>query len=276
MNKDPGLGVFVQTGAYQPMSLANIQGLLLDMDGVLWRADQPIGDLPAIFRVLGLRNFRYVFVTNNSTRTPQDYVQKLGKFGVAVAPEEIFTSAMATALMLSTLFPKGGPIHIVGERGLEEALNQKGFWHAEQDALAVVVGLDTNVTYKKISAAVRLIHRGARFIGTNPDVSLPTPEGPKPGAGSLLAAIQTAAGVSPHIVGKPQPTLFLEAALRLGCPPENCLVVGDRYETDILGGHAAGCPTALVLSGVTSNFPENLEPIPDIIASDLTELITKL
>ena len=149
-----------------------------------------------------------------------------------------------------------------------------GFVHSSNNPLAVVAGLDRNVTYEKINQATYLINKGTPFIGTNPDKSLPTPEGFAPGAGSILAAIEAATNVQPEIIGKPQPTMFLHALNHLDEKPENTLVIGDRLETDIAGGQLAGCRTALVLSGVTTKeMAEKWKPGPDFIAENLNELI---
>ncbi len=259
------------------MTILKPQALILDMDGVLWRANEPIGDLAVIFEKIRALGIKFAFATNNATKTIAYYVTKLNQFGIPVDAQQIFTSAKVTAQVLTKRHPTGGRVHIVGEHGLHSMLADAGFTHQQEDVFAVVVGLDTNVNYQSMRQATLLIRKGAEFIGTNPDRTFPTPEGLVPGAGSLLAAIEAATDQAPEIIGKPAGTIFKQAMAYLQTAPEQTLVVGDRYETDITGGRAAGCRTALVLSGVTT--PENaqqLNPRPDHITANLATLIEKL
>lgn len=255
----------------------NINALILDMDGVLWRADQPIGNLPAIFDLIEQKGMRFTLATNNSTRTVGMYQEKLRKFGVDVQAHQVITSTVATASYLKSKYPNGGAVHIIGEEGLINTLNEAGFKHTDSDVLAVVVGLDTTISYEKLRRATLLIRHGAPFIGTNPDKTYPTPEGQAPGAGSLLAALQASTGISPLIIGKPKPEMFTQAMISMGTSPTETLVVGDRLETDILGGQNANCRTAIVLSGVTAEHEALAwNPAADIIVADLAELIDSL
>jgi 4-nitrophenyl phosphatase len=137
--------------------------------------------------------------------------------------------------------------------------------------------MDTTISYEKLRKASLLIRGGVPFIGSNPDKTFPTPEGQAPGAGSIQAAVQAASGVSPLIIGKPKPEMFTQAMATMNVSPIQTLVVGDRLETDILGGQNANCRTAVVLSGVTDK-QEALawEPEADIVVADLTELINSL
>jgi 4-nitrophenyl phosphatase len=248
------------------------------MDGVLWRADQPIGDLPKIFDQINHRGLQVVFATNNATQTPSRYVQKLAGFGVSAREEQIFTSARATAAYLKEIYPDGGPVFVVGEEGLVTSLQDAGFTNnMKSSPLAVVVGLDREINYKKLSAATLFVRGGAQLIGTNPDRTLPTPQGLEPGAGALVAAIEAAAGRQATIIGKPQPIIFNLALKGLAGSPGETLIVGDRLETDIAGGQAAGCLTALVLSGVTDReTAQAWQPAIDYIAEDLASLVERL
>lgn len=259
------------------MTRLPIKALLLDMDGVLWRDTQPIGDLPAIFSGLQKKGLRAAFITNNATRTANQYVEKLTGFGIRAEPQQVYTSARAAAEYLAEQHPNGGPVFVVGEDGLSLALKERGFLQDGKAPLAVVVGLDRFATYDKLSAAALFVRAGVPFIGTNPDRTLPTPQGLVPGAGSLIAAIEAATDVKATIIGKPQPTMFLQALKDLRLKPKEALVVGDRLETDIAGGQAAGCPTALVLSGVTTKEQARAWlPAPDWITPDLASLVKKL
>jgi 4-nitrophenyl phosphatase len=258
-------------------TLQPIKSLILDMDGVLWRADQPIGDLPRIFSEIERSGYRVALATNNSTLSVKLYLEKLKGFGVDLQPWQIVTSSQAAAQHLHKLFPKGGPVYVIGEVGLIEALEQQNFYIDEQNAQAVVVGWDRQLVFNKLVIAFRLINAGRPFIGTNPDRTYPTPEGLVPGTGSIIIALEASTQIQPFIVGKPLPYMYEIALERLNNPPENTLVVGDRLETDIVGAQSIGCQSALVLSGVTSEEAGYAwEPKLDFIAPDLQSLITMI
>jgi len=251
-----------------------IKALILDMDGVIWRDKRPIGDLQKIFNKIESRGIRYVFATNNSTNTVEKYVELLSQNGIGVNAENVFTSATATAKYLQKLHPDGGNVYVVGMNGLEKTLQNHGFEVTSDDPLAVVVGMDQSLTYEKLRIATLLIRSGVPFIGTNPDKTFPSPDGLIPGAGSMLAAIQAATDQQPEIIGKPKPTMFLQAIESLGENPENVLVVGDRLETDIAGGQAANCKCGLVLTGVSTRaMGDAWTPQIEYIAENLDTLI---
>jgi 4-nitrophenyl phosphatase len=253
---------------------STIKALILDLDGVLWRGSEAIGNLPAIFSKIVSLRWRVVFATNNATRTVQQYVDVFSKYGVIVAPWQIITSADAVTRHLHVLFPNGAPVYIIGEQGLMDACASEGFIHSETSALAVIAGMDRHLTYEKLRTGTLLLRNGLPFIGTNPDHTFPSPEGLIPGAGSILAALSTASGVDPFIAGKPKPTMYQIALERFGLAPDQVMVVGDRPETDIAGAQALGCHTALVLSGVTTaEQAKYWLPAPDFIANDLTCLL---
>ncbi len=158
---------------------------------------------------------------------------------------------MFAAHYLQRRYPTGGPVFAVGETGMIDTLAKFGFYQDNQDVLAVVAGLDRQVTYDKLARATILIRSGAMFIGTNADRTLPMPEGLLPGAGAILAALETATDVQPVVVGKPEPEIYLFALERLKTSPAETLIVGDRLDTDITGAQKIGCHTALLLSGVS-------------------------
>lgn len=244
------------------------------MDGVLWQGPQPIGDLPSIFNQIQHQGWKVVLATNNSTLTPQRYVERLEMFGVRVEPWQIINSAHAVTNYLTRLYPTGSTVYVIGEAGIIEALVEKGFTIGEDNVIAVVVGMDRQLSYQKLSRATLLIRSGVPFIGTNPDRTFPIPEGLIPGAGAILAALETATSVKPLIMGKPSPAMYQLALERLGTSPVETLVVGDRLETDIAGAQAIGCRTALVLSGVsTESEGLSWQPQPDIITNDLASLV---
>ncbi len=251
----------------------SLKALIVDMDGVIWRGDQLIGDIPAAMNRLKELGYQIVFATNNSTRTQSMYVERFKKFGVALEEKQIITSAMASAYQLSKHLPGGGPVHIIGETGLRQALQARGFYPADENVLAVVVGMDREANYKMLTKACLLIRKGAPFFATNPDKTFPLENGIGPGAGSLLALIETATDQHPVIAGKPYPAMMEMALTELGLQPQEALVVGDRLDTDIAGGQNAGCRTALVLSGITTRAEANhFQPQPDLIVDDFVSL----
>jgi 4-nitrophenyl phosphatase len=257
--------------------LSLFKALILDMDGVLWRGEQPIGDLPVTFAEIKRRGLKVAMATNNSTLDADQYVEKLAGFGVQVERWQIINSSEATAIYLKHRFPNGGPVFAIGEDGLFNSLKKYGFYPGEENVLAVIVGMDRQLTYSKLNQANKLIRSGAAFIGTNADRTFPTPGGLAPGAGAILSALETASYVKPFVVGKPAPEMYRVALERLGTTPEQTLVVGDRLETDIAGAQELGCPTGLVLSGVTTQQQAwAWQPAPDLIAVDLTDLLHQL
>jgi 4-nitrophenyl phosphatase len=256
------------------MEFSQIRALILDMDGVIWRGSEPIGDLPAIFQQISRNHWKVILATNNSTRTINQYINRMSELEVDIQPWQIVTSSQAAAEYLREMFPQGGAVYIIGEHGLQEALKDHNFYHTEKSVLAVVVGMDRMLTFEKLRQATLLIRAGVPFIATNPDRTFPTPEGLIPGAGAILAALEASTYVRPFIAGKPSPKMYKIALERLGTLPSQTLVIGDRPETDIAGAQILGCKSALVLSGVV-----NLEqaqawlPSPDLIIQDLSTLV---
>lgn len=266
---------------YNYFMLANIKSLILDMDGVLWRDSAMIGDLPKVFRRIRERKWKFVFVTNNGTKTPEQYTEKLKSFGVVVEAPQVITSALGVAHLLHEKFPRGAPVFVIGGEGVRVALREQGFEivpiEMAEKAQAVVMGIDREINFIKMCEATLLVRRGVPFYATNPDTTFPTPRGEIPGAGAWISVITTATGISPVYAGKPYPFLMEMALERLGTKKEETLVVGDRLETDIAAGQAVGCPTALVLSGVgTREQGEAWNPPPDVIVENLETLVGSL
>lgn len=255
-----------------------IKSLILDMDGVLWKDDSPIGNLPDVFERIYSHGLKVAFATNNGTRTPEQYVERLAGFGVIADPWQVVTSSLGVAHLLSHVFPAGGPIFAIGETGVMLALREKGFEplsvEEAEKAQAVVMGIDRSINFAKMGEAALLVRRGVPFYATNPDKTFPTPRGEIPGAGAWISVIVTATGIEPIYAGKPASYLLELARERLGTSREETLVVGDRLETDIAGGQGAGCPVALVLSGVsTREQGEAWRPLVDFTAEDLSALV---
>lgn len=256
----------------------HIQALILDMDGVLWKSDAPIGDLPSIFKRIRERGLKFVFATNNGTKTPEEYQRKLADLGVDVDPNQVITSALGIAYLLERKYPRGTKIFMIGGEGVRKALNDKGFevlpLERVSEVQVFVMGIDRSINFEKVAEATLLVRNGIPFYTTNTDKTFPTPRGEIPGSGAWLSIITTATGVEPISAGKPYPYLMELALERLGARQVETLVVGDRLETDIAAGQAVGCPTALVLSGVsTREEAEKWIPAPEIIVESLDELV---
>jgi 4-nitrophenyl phosphatase len=258
-----------------PDHLASIRSLIIDMDGVLYRGNEPIPGLTAFFDFLYQHAIGFILATNNSTRPPRKWAEKLGSMGVQVPPDSIMTSATATADFLAGQYPAGTRMFYVGEYGIQEALEECGFIIDDQKASAVVVGMDQSVTYEKLAKATLLIRDGARFIGTNPDKTLPIPEGEIPGAGSIQAALVASTDVTPLIIGKPEPYFYELAREKLGGTRETTAAIGDRMDTDIAGAKRTGIYSVLVLTGVSTReeAEAHAEP-PDLIVQDISDLVT--
>jgi len=259
---------------YQKAALAAVRSLIVDMDGVLYRGREPIPGAREFVAFLQREGIPFLLLTNNSTLTPAQYVAKLARLGIEVGEDRILTSAQAAALYLERVAPPGAKVYLIGEEGLRAALREKGFAFAERGADFVVVGMDRQLTYEKLKIATLLIRGGARFIGTNPDKTFPSEEGIVPGNGATLAALEAATGVAPMVVGKPERAIFDLALARMGVGREGAAVVGDRLETDVLGGRRAGLITILVLSGVTT--PKELAASgvqPDLVFEDVGQMV---
>src|SRR5215207_5660175 len=257
---------------------SHIKALILDMDGVIWKADTPIGDLAEIFARIQALGLKSAFATNNGTKTPEQYAQRLVEFGVNAEPWQVVTSALGVAHMLAQKFSPGTKIFMIGEDGIRRSLTEKGFEILSVDdapsAEIVVMGLDRGIDFAKMLEATLLVRRGIPFYATNSDKTFPTPRGEIPGAGAWVSVVTTATEVEPIYAGKPY-TFMMELSLEmLGTKNKETLVVGDRLETDVAAGQAVGCPAALVLSGVaTREQAHTWLPKIDIIVEDLKTLI---
>jgi 4-nitrophenyl phosphatase len=251
--------------------LPDIKHLVIDMDGVLYRGNDPLPGLPEFFAFLREQDIGFRLATNNSGSTPQQYAAKVAKMGARVRPEEIITSGTATAHWLAQRHPPGARVHVFGEDSLRAAVTDAGFELADEDVVAVVASIDWGVTFEKIKRACLLIRRGAQFVATNLDPTRPTEEGLVPGTGALIAAIATGAEAQPIAIGKPEPIMFQQAMAQMGARPESTATLGDRIDTDMVGGVRAGLGTILVLSGSTGRA-EAAAYGPDLIYEDIAAL----
>jgi len=247
------------------------RGFLFDMDGVLYRGGKPIAPAIAFLRRLQKSDVPFLLVTNHSCLTPAQYAAKLGCMGIRVAPAQIYTSSLAAAEWLKSRRVRS--VFAIGESGLFAALKSARIRQRTRNVAHVVVGLDRTLSYEDLTLAVRLIERGAEFIGTNPDPTYPLADGTAPECGAILAAIQSATGKPPLIMGKPSREIFLHAAAQLGLKPGELLMVGDRLDTDVLGARRAGIGTVLVLTGHSTRRMLKRSAIqPDYVVESLAEL----
>jgi 4-nitrophenyl phosphatase len=254
--------------------LRPIRALISDLDGTLVAGNRAQPGLPRLLAVLRRRQIALTIVTNNTVRTPEQYRLKLAELGAEVGPGQILTAAGATAAYLRAELPPAAPIVVVGESGLCTALAEAGFGLVEgsaQPVAAVVVGGDRSVNHDKLKHAIRHVRRGAHFIGTNGDLLVPVEDGLAPAAGVLLAAIAAGAGVA--IIGKPERPLLEQALRQMDGSPASTAILGDRLDTDILGGRRLGLTTILVTTGVDGADAIRVKGIiPDLVVAGLGEL----
>lgn len=247
-----------------------ISGVIADLDGVVYRGDRPIDSAVEAFRRWDRAGIPYCFVTNNATRTPGAFADKLTGLGVRVSPAQVVTSPIATAQYMSERWAPGTPVFVLGSAALAAAVREAGFVIADRNAQVVVVGLDRDLTYGRLTNAVHAVLAGAVLIGTNGDLRLPVEDGGfDPGAGSILAAVAAATGTKPVIVGKPEPRMIEMALAQLGTAKAGTVMIGDQVCTDILAGRRAGLRTILVTTGV----PRDDAATPDRVVDSLLDLL---
>src|SRR6266480_5427269 len=247
-----------------------IQHYLTDMDGVIVRGTTVIPGAAEFLQRLRTQGIPYLILTNNSLYTPRDLQVRLHFMGLDVAPEALFTSALATAQFLHDQRP-GGRAFAIGESGLTTALHNVGYVLTDQEPEYVVLGETTAYSFDRITRAIRFVNAGARFIATNPDVMGPGEGGIVPATGAVAALISAATGIQPYYIGKPNPLMMRSALRALNAHSEDSVMIGDRMDTDIIAGVESGLRTILVLTGVTSRemverFPYRPTWIRDSIA----------
>ncbi len=232
------------------------KGYMIDLDGTIYRGKERIPAAKDFFERLQAAQIPFLFLTNNTTKSPEDVVKNLAEnHDIHVQPAQVYTPALATAAYLTDLNHgdvTGKSIYIIGELGLKQALLDTGLRLNEVDPDYVVVGLDYDVTYHKFELATLAIKRGAKFIGTNADTNLPNERGLVPGAGSLIALVERSTQQRAFYIGKPEPTIMEKALKKMGLPKEAVAMVGDNYNTDIKAGLNAGIDTILVYTGVST------------------------
>jgi 4-nitrophenyl phosphatase len=251
------------------------KAIVIDLDGTVYHGDIIIDDAAKVIAHLA-KSYKILFLTNNSTRSRADYVHKLERFGISCSKYQVITSGYASAKYIKQ---KCGDsrVYVIGENGLKKELVEQDIQLCEEDCNIVLVGLDKEFSYSKITKALTFILAGAAFIATNSDPFLITPEQVKPGAGALVASIERASGTKAIVTGKPSTFISELLVNELKVAPDEILMVGDRLDTDIQIGINGGMRTALVLTGATKMHELEQSSIsPDYIVKSISEIPTIL
>ncbi|GEL77885.1 TIGR01457 family HAD-type hydrolase [Tenuibacillus multivorans] len=231
--------------------MKHYKAYLIDLDGTMYRGKQPIPEAKVFIDELKFRQIPFMFVTNNSSRTPELTQEKLINFGIEAESVQIMTASLATASLIKEEKPDATAF-VIGEDGIIKALEDKGIKVVDKDPDYVVMGIDRDNTYKKLVEACVHLQNGATFIATNPDIKVPTEKGFVPGNGAFATLVENVTGMKPEIVGKPTGHMLYIALEQLGVEPSDAIMVGDNYQTDIQAGIRANMDTLHVQTGVTS------------------------
>ncbi len=250
-------------------------GFICDMDGVIYHGNIILDGVREFVNWLIENNKKFVFLTNSPEKTPHELSMKLDRMGLKVDPDHFYTSAMATAAFLASQKP-GCTAYVIGEAALSKALYDQKIYMNDVNPDYVVVGETRSYNFEKIEKAIDLVRKGAKLIGTNPDITGPTEKGIMPATGSLVAPIEISTGKKAYFIGKPNPLMLRHGLSKLGCHSGDIAFVGDRMDTDIIAGIESNVDTVLVLSGVTSledidKFPYR----PKYILNNVGEILTK-
>lgn len=258
------------------MDIASYEAYCFDLDGTVFIGDQLLEGAGETIAELRQRGRRVLFLTNSSVHTPRDCRRRLEQMGLACREEEILTALYVSGSYFAREEPEAR-LYLVGETVMRRQLEDLGVAVTENPEAAthVLVGMDRGFNYEKLSLGMKAVRWGARLVAVNPDPVCPVPGGYIPDTWSIVKALETAAGAkSDLILGKPSPYYAQEALRRLNCPPEECLMVGDRLETDILMGNGSGMQTALVLTGVSVREDiRRLKIVPGYVLNSLADLL---
>ena len=230
--------------------LKNKKGYICDMDGVIYHGNKLVEGAKEFVDWLKNNGKKFLFLTNSSAKSPKELQQKLIRLGIEVNVEDFLTSGQATASFLASQIPNVG-VYVIGESGLINALHNAGFYIDNINPTYVVVGESRTYNFEQIEMAVHLVLNGAKLIGTNSDLTGPSEKGITPACRALVSPIELATGRKAYFIGKPNPLIMRHAIKKIGCSPEDTLIVGDRMDTDIIAGIESEIETALVLSGIT-------------------------
>lgn len=231
--------------------LKQYKGYLIDLDGTMYRGTEKIEEAGEFVHKLKEKSIPYLFVTNNSSKTPTQVAEILNQFQIPTHPSQVFTASLATAQYIKEQ-KENASIYVIGEEGIRQALVERGFTFVEENPDYVVIGIDRQITYEKLAKACLAVRGGATFISTNGDIAIPTERGLLPGNGSLTSVIAVSTQTKPIFIGKPESIIMEQALKVLGTAKEETLMVGDNYDTDILAGIQSGLDTLLVHTGVTT------------------------
>jgi arabinose operon protein AraL len=251
------------------------RGWLFDLDGTVYRGDQLIPGADRVIAALRADGRRVAFLSNKPLETRSDYARKLTRLGIPTAAEDVINSSLVLARHLASLDP-GAPVFVIGEPPLVAELEAHGFEvRRDQRVRWVVIAFDRTFDYAKLNIALQAVRQGARLIATNPDRTCPTEDGEIPDCAGMIAAVEAVTGHAVEIiVGKPSPIILEVALARLGVGASDCVMVGDRIETDIVMGKRLGLTTVLVLTGITpADDPRVSEIAPDAVLPSLLDLI---
>ena len=227
------------------------KAFICDMDGVIYHGSRILDGVPEFLSWMIDSGKKFVFLTNSAERTPHELSMKLGRMGLEISPDHFYTSAMATAEFLSSQKPDS-TAYVIGEAALTKALYDRKIYMNDVNPDYVVVGETRSYNFEKIEKAIDLVLKGAKLIGTNPDITGPTERGIMPATGSLIAPIEIATGRKAYFVGKPNPLMLRHGLKKLDCHSADIAFIGDRMDTDIIAGIESNVDTVLVLSGVTA------------------------
>ena len=253
--------------------IRNRKGIISDMDGVIYHGNRLLPGVKEFVSWLKKEKKKFLFLTNSSERTPIELQEKLARMGINVEKNVFYTSALATAQFLSAQKPKGTAF-IIGEAGLINAMYNVGYTMNNVDPDYVVVGDTRSYSYEKIEQAVNMVIKGAKLIGTNPDVSGPVEHGIAPSTKALIAPIELASGKKAYFVGKPNPLMMRIALRKIGCRREESVIIGDRMDTDIISGIESEIDTCLVLSGISDvNTVAEFPYKPTIILNGVGDIV---
>ena len=239
--------------------IRNKVGFICDMDGVIYHGNKILDGVSEFVNWMIDNDKKFVFLTNSSERTPHELSMKLERMGLDVSPDHFYTSAMATAEFLDAQKP-GCTAYVIGEAALTKALYDHRIYMNDVNPDYVVVGETRTYSFEKIEKAIELVLKGAKLIGTNPDITGPTEKGIMPATGALIAPIEIATGKKAYFVGKPNPLMLRHGLNKLDCHSADIAFVGDRMDTDIIAGIESNVDTVLVLSGVTQMEDIDLFP----------------
>ena len=253
--------------------IKNKIGFICDMDGVIYHGSRILDGVPEFLSWMITSGKKFVFLTNSAERTPHELSMKLGRMGLDISPDHFYTSAMATAEFLSNQKPDS-TAYVIGEAALTKALYDRGIYMNDVNPDYVVVGETRSYNFEKIEKAIDLVLKGAKLIGTNPDITGPTERGIMPATGSLIAPIEIATGRKAYFVGKPNPLMLRHGLKKLDCHSADIAFIGDRMDTDVIAGIESGIDSVLVLSGVSTmesidNFPYR----PKFILNGICDLV---